>query len=277
MEFYQIRQIKDSTWQIFEPLGVGCFLFTGRDRALLLDTGNGFRNLRRVVAKLTDKPLTVLNTHGHADHTGGNAQFRQVHIHADDLSMTDAAWQKRQHDLLFGYARTHYPLLRPLLWWIMRARTQFFDTEYITIEDGMRFDLGGRVLTVIHCPGHSPGSILLTDEAARTLYVGDAVNPGLFLFFKQSPTLRAYAEQLREFSRLTGFDEIRGSHTREPLPFVFISWYADFLERVTLEKSVKTHIPNNGRDVYVYKEDGKPFGLKYIAVHFTKDLLETEE
>ena len=273
MNYYKICQTDSNTWYISEPLGVGCFLFAGAEKALLLDTCNGFRDVRKTVSKLTDKPLIILNSHGHADHAGGNGQFPQVYIHEKDLFMTKAVWQKNQRDLLFGYARTHYPLMRPLLWWLERSRPQFHDTEYITIKDGASFDLGGRKLVVIHCPGHSPGSIILADTASKTLYVGDAVNNALFLFFEQSPKIKEYAERLRKLSELKGFDRIHGSHAKKLLPFSFIRYYADFLERGTLEKSIKTDIPNEGKDVYVYEENGEAFGLDKIAVHFTKELI----
>ena len=36
-------------------------------------------------------------------------------------------------------------------------------------------DPGGRPLTVLHLPGHSPGSIALFDPADGTLFSGDVV------------------------------------------------------------------------------------------------------
>jgi len=213
----------------------------------------------------------VLNTHGHADHAGGNSLFKKVYIHQADVKMTDAEWQKNQRDTLFGYARKRYPILRPVLFWLERNRPNIYDTEIKTIEDGASFELGGRELTVIHFPGHSPGSIILADKQTKTLYTGDAINDGLFLFFEDSPTLKEYAARLRTLSALQGYDEIRASHSDKPLPFLFIEYYADFLERASLDKSEVTDFPNNDKTVYVYKEKGTQFGLPSISVHFTKD------
>jgi glyoxylase-like metal-dependent hydrolase (beta-lactamase superfamily II) len=273
MPYYKTQKIFDKTWYISEPLGVGAFLFEGENSALLIDTCNGFVDIRKSIAKLTQKPLIVVNSHGHADHAGGNGQFKEVYIHEDDLYMLDPAWQQGQRDLLFGYAKKHYPVTRPLFWYLESRKFEKYEPNVKTFKDGHIFDIGGRKLQAIHFPGHSPGSVILTDAQTRTLFVGDAVNYGLFLFLDGSPELKEYAEKLRGLSKLSGFDSLRISHGKEPLPFDFIVFYADFLERVTLEKSTLTNIPNGEFPVYKYSENGGEFNLKEIAVHFRKDAI----
>jgi glyoxylase-like metal-dependent hydrolase (beta-lactamase superfamily II) len=188
--------------------------------------------------------------------------------------MLDKVWQKNQRDTLIGYVKKNYPFLRPVLWFLETRRFKTFDTKAATVRDGQVFSLGGRQLTVIHFSGHSPGSIMLTDERTRTLYAGDAVNGGMFLFFDGSPPLSVYAAKLRELSRRKGFDHIRISHAKDPLPFSFIAFYANFLERVTLASSVLTDIPNARGAVYKYSENGAAFNMKEICVHFTEKELE---
>jgi glyoxylase-like metal-dependent hydrolase (beta-lactamase superfamily II) len=46
------------------------------------------------------------------------------------------------------------------------------------VDDGDEVDLGGRVLRVLHTPGHSPGSISLFDEATGTVFCGDILLEG---------------------------------------------------------------------------------------------------
>ena len=48
-------------------------------------------------------------------------------------------------------------------------------------------DLGGRILTVYHTPGHSPGSLCLLDNRDGLLFTGDTFYPGrLFAHFDGS-------------------------------------------------------------------------------------------
>ena len=97
------------------------------------------------------------------------------------------------------------------------------------------------------------------------------------MFFENAPALSVYSAQLRELAHRHSFSEIRVSHSEKPLPFSFIAYYADFLERVTWEKSTATDFPNHGKTVYEYKEDGAVFGLPSIAVYFCKESLFEEE
>lgn len=270
MGYFKVYTLGEKTWYIREKLGVGSYLFEGNDSALLLDTGNGFRDIKKQIDRLTNKPLTVLISHGHADHVGGNGQFPSVYIHPADVHMLSAEYQDAQRERLLGYIRRHYPFLRPLIRWLLRLDFQQYQTEVKLCEHGQVFDLGGRVLRAIHCPGHSPGSIAVTDSATKTLFTGDAVNPGLFLFFEGSPTFSEYADELSKLAELIGVEQIMMSHEKAPLPFNFIRWYAEFLRRADLDKSKMTNIPNGDDPVYKYSESGKDFGIHTIAVHFTK-------
>lgn len=51
-------------------------LICGECGALLLDTGYGIGNLKSVIEQLTDKPVSVFNTHWHGDHTAETANLR---------------------------------------------------------------------------------------------------------------------------------------------------------------------------------------------------------
>ena len=47
-----------------------------------------------------------------------------------------------------------------------------------TLNDGEEIDLGGRVLTVLHTPGHTVDSICLLDHQKKILFSGDTVDTG---------------------------------------------------------------------------------------------------
>ena len=75
--YYQVEE-QDGYYRIGSPENVFCYLFVGSKQAALIDTGYGFGNLEQTVRSVTDKPVVIINTHGHCDHTGGNAQFEEV-------------------------------------------------------------------------------------------------------------------------------------------------------------------------------------------------------
>ena len=71
-------------WQGQEGIS---WLIVGDTRALLFDTGNGIADIRRVVDRLTGLPLTVTNSHSHADHVGGNHAFVEILSTMDDFAI----------------------------------------------------------------------------------------------------------------------------------------------------------------------------------------------
>ena len=67
----------DGIYHIWEPAGVASSLILGKTKALLIDTGYGYGDLKSVIQSLTDLPLRVVNTHCHIDHAGGNYLFQK--------------------------------------------------------------------------------------------------------------------------------------------------------------------------------------------------------
>jgi glyoxylase-like metal-dependent hydrolase (beta-lactamase superfamily II) len=50
------------------------------------------------------------------------------------------------------------------------------------VHDGDKIDLGGRKLTLLHTPGHSPGLLSVFEAETRTLFSTDAVYDGKMFF-----------------------------------------------------------------------------------------------
>ena len=105
-----------------------CYLITGRERALLVDTANGYENLSEIVRSLTDLPVIVVNTHGHGDHIFGNVYFEDAWLHPADFGL---------HDMFFGYAKEDMEKqgLKP--------------AALHALELGQIFDLGGVQLDLM--------------------------------------------------------------------------------------------------------------------------------
>ena len=188
----------------------------------------GFLPVRPVAQSLTDRPLSVVNTHYHFDHVGGNHEFDEIAIHELGAPLIGRAVpQAVLHSYLSFCSRRlevtglfqeldaeYFGLLDddtlprpfpadvdPAAWTIRPSRAT------TTLVDGDRIDLGGRVLTVLHTPGHSPDGICLLEERDGLLFGADTVNAGaLYAQFADSD-LDALVASARRLADLA--DEVR--------------------------------------------------------------------
>jgi glyoxylase-like metal-dependent hydrolase (beta-lactamase superfamily II) len=222
--WFDVRSLEDGVFLIAEPGHVNSFLVVGDDRAVLLDTGLGVGDIRAVAEGLSGKPLSVVNTHYHFDHTGGNRQFDQIAIHREGAPLLAqpsppslaqgymdytqqmiAAWRGyKQLDDSFFHLVTAETLVREL--------PPAFDPKTYSVEpstatrlldDGDEIDLGGRVLRVLHTPGHSPDSISLFDERNGLLFGGDTINTGPIYAQLEDSDLMAFTRSTRRLADLS--------------------------------------------------------------------------
>ena len=193
---HKVTEFAPKTWCLSEFNLVNAFLVEGSEKAALIDTGCGIGNLAEIVRELTKKPLIILMTHGHFDHDGGVKQFPgvPVYLHAADgqqMHKTVAMMQKMMgsadlNKMRSLYITTRGPVRCPELdvnELLKLVPDELCDPVYdwLPMEDGMTFDLGERVLKVIHTPGHTPGEVSILDETSRTLFSGDTANVGIIL------------------------------------------------------------------------------------------------
>ncbi len=79
--WFTVRKVVPNIWGIaelehFEE--VISYLIVGEEKALLFDTGLGIKNIKNEIKKITNKSITVINSHSHFDHIGGNKLFKNV-------------------------------------------------------------------------------------------------------------------------------------------------------------------------------------------------------
>ena len=77
-------------WHLEEDYRVYCTLVQGKDLAILWDTGQGKQDLAAYLAERVRTPYLVCNSHGHADHIGGNFRFSGVYAHPADWPLLEA-------------------------------------------------------------------------------------------------------------------------------------------------------------------------------------------
>lgn len=121
----------------------------------------------------------VLNTHGHMDHLGGNAEMKDagadIAIHSADAERTrsNQGHVDRSAQGLGLLGLDHMLPAREAMLLRLLGREVGCDR---VLEDGDVVDLGSDVkLMVVHTPGHTPGAVCYLWEAAGVLITGDSI------------------------------------------------------------------------------------------------------
>jgi glyoxylase-like metal-dependent hydrolase (beta-lactamase superfamily II) len=221
--WFATRELDHGVWLIAEPTHVNSFLVAGHERAVLIDSGLGIADIRLIVKSLTDLDVMVANTHHHWDHVGGNDRFSEVAIHelgeenlraGNDLAFAgeylDYARERLMHMAEFKELdRRFYDFLAdettprpfpddfaPASWRI----TPCAPTRLL--RDGDEIDLGGRVLRVLHTPGHTPDSVCYLDVENGLLFGGDTFNTGPIYAYMPESDLEAFARSTRRVAAM---------------------------------------------------------------------------
>lgn len=175
-----------------------CYLLEGKERCLLIDTGLGICNISEEVKKLTDKRITAVATHIHWDHIGGHQYYPDFYAHEAELDWLTGGFPLSMEtirdmvtdrcDLPEGYQVNTY---------------QFFQgVPTRVLKDGDTIDLGGRKITVLHTPGHSPGHICFWEADRGYLFTGDLVYKDTLFAYYPSTDPQAYLASLKKIAAL---------------------------------------------------------------------------
>lgn len=128
------------------PLMVNCYIVGCKEtkEAVVIDPGG---DVPRIVSELVKRGLTakyLLNTHGHWDHTGGNEELMRVTKAPLLIHPADAG---NAGESAIGF-----------------------------LEEGQEICFGTYRLTVLHTPGHSPGSVCF--HSPGVVFSGDTLFAG---------------------------------------------------------------------------------------------------
>lgn len=205
-------------------------LIIGSERALLIDTGYGIGDLKGLVKLLTSKPVDVVNTHFHGDHSGGDGQFGKVYIHEYDL---DAVKQSIRMENRFFPGEKFYKNEE------IQTGT---NTEFVGIREGHVFHLGdGEDIEVFHVPGHAPGGCMFLDKKTHQMFTGDAflatpvliIDWGRKLEHPECGTVKSLRDALVHFvPRLGEVQEIFTGHGRQYLDTSYLTDMIDCCNEV---------------------------------------------
>jgi len=236
MTGFNAAQVLSGVWHIADCMGVCMTLLTGRDRALLVDTGYGLENVQAFVRTITELPLKVLLTHAHHDHILGARWYENTCLlkaDAADFAQYTSAFQRGRVQ-----EQAHAKGLQT---------PDDFLTAPIAQPEGIEpceIDLGGMTAQIIACPGHTPGSAVVYVPERQLLLTGDDWNPCTWLFFEQALPVEQYRANMQKVQKLP-FAHVLCSH--QPMLFER-SKLDEFLNGLTDEALQNAHPVNMGRE-----------------------------
>jgi glyoxylase-like metal-dependent hydrolase (beta-lactamase superfamily II) len=132
-------------------------------RAAVVDPGG---EVDRILAAAETHDVViekVLVTHGHLDHAGAVADLaEELAIPIEGPQQADAFWIERIAQQGARYGLGYCRRFVPDRW----------------LGDGDTVTIGTHVLSVHHCPGHTPGHAVFYDAPSRLAFVGDVLFRG---------------------------------------------------------------------------------------------------
>ena len=132
-------------------------------RAVVIDPGGDLPDIERAIARAGVAVDKIWLTHGHIDHVGGAAALKaslKVPIEGPQRSDLFLLQHVTENARSFGIENASN--VTPGRW----------------LQDGDQVEVGELTFDVLHCPGHSPGSVAFFSPAQRLAIVGDVLFAG---------------------------------------------------------------------------------------------------
>ena len=129
----------------------------------VVDPGGDLDLILASAAQLGVRIVKILLTHGHIDHAGGAAELAaRLDIPIEGPQQEERFWidQLPQQGQMFGLG--HAASFTPDRW----------------LNDGDTVSFGKITLSVLHCPGHTPGHVVFFHAPSKLAIVGDVLFQG---------------------------------------------------------------------------------------------------
>ncbi len=147
------------------PLEQNCTVLWdgGSGKGFVVDPGGDVPRIRAFVEENGITIERILLTHGHVDHAAGADELRAA------LGVEIVGPDERDRFLLDNLERD------AAMFGLSGARNVTPDRW---LEEGDEIAVGPCRLTVLHCPGHTPGHVVFVDKERRLALVGDVLFKG---------------------------------------------------------------------------------------------------
>lgn len=207
--------VSDRLTRIFEPhvhsfFRANMYHVVGKDADLVIDFGMGLANLRSELHIPSGKPVFAVATHVHVDHVGSFHEFETRLGHAAEA---DAFALMPDADTLADYFRRQPDALTAVPPMGVTPEAYTISTAPLTtiLTENDVIDIGDACYTVLHLPGHSPGSIGLLDQKTGIFFSGDAIYEGGLVDDLPGCDLDAYKATMKRLSQLD-VEVVHGGH-----------------------------------------------------------------
>lgn len=251
MEYYRAEKVNRNLTCIRSLTGELMYLLEGEAGCILIDSCVGIGHLRKYVKTLTDKPVTLLLTHGHVDHAMGAPDFENVYLNHRDIGLY-------QRQCTYAERKGYVQAL------LGKQALEWGDEDYTGSAPGFSFRelTDGTVLECepyhVECyafPGHTPGSTVFLIREMKILVLGDACNNSTFLFDGDSLPLSDYQKALTE-NRV----RLKGKYER-----VFLSHHV-----METDKDIMDHVNAVCDDILAGRADDLPFEFMGMRAYIAK-------
>ncbi|MCI2069406.1 MAG: MBL fold metallo-hydrolase [Bacilli bacterium] len=223
---YKIKKIYDNAYRITD-FGLGLtkvflYLLVGSERALLIDSGYGDLDLKKICASITDKEVICACTHGHVDHALGAYQFQKAYLSRKDFIVYQTHSSPENIKRFFyegiGLKPDEKVTSDPEYKKTVEAMAFSAHRQLLPLDGMPFFDLGDRRVNLIAVPGHTAGGISFIDEKYHVAFDGDGAPNGVWLFLEESSSMTSFKEEMEKYYAYLKAHQIRKRYTGH-LPF----------------------------------------------------------
>lgn len=132
-------------------------------KAALVDPGGDVPRLKEALKKMGVTLEKIFLTHGHMDHCSAAGEIRdEFGVPIEGPQIEDKFWidQLGSSSKMFGFPDSEP--FEPDRW----------------LNDGDTVQFGEQTLSVLYCPGHTPGHVVFFHAAQKLAFVGDVLFQG---------------------------------------------------------------------------------------------------
>jgi glyoxylase-like metal-dependent hydrolase (beta-lactamase superfamily II) len=132
-------------------------------RGAVFDPGGDVERILEAARKMDVTLEKIILTHGHMDHCAASDLLRQqLAIPIEGPHRDDAFWLEKLPEWCRMAGFPHADAFAPDRW----------------LQGGDTVTVGAQTLEVLHCPGHTPGHVVLFHRGQKLAWVGDVIFQG---------------------------------------------------------------------------------------------------